>query len=686
MADWIGRTVSKVEIQKLIGRGGMAEVYLGRHTTLDRLVAVKVLQSHLSEDANLLSRFKSEAQAVAAMRHPNIVQVFDFDVVDDRPFIVMEMLEGLSLKEYLAGLHDNNLRLSPRTISHLIASLASALEYAHARGIVHRDIKPANIMLRRETGPINPAAPLPMDAQPVLTDFGVARIANATAHTASGTIIGTPAYMSPEQVRGAVIDSRSDIYSLGIVLYEMLTGQVPFSAETQASVLLQQINDPPPPLPGDYAELQPVIDRALSKEPNQRFQKASDLAAVLAATLGLPGDTSSTEPRIAREALFQALENEPSTVKLEGATNVNTTPVAVQTTIQPPGGVNPLWIAAGIAGLALIVGAVALGLTLAGGRGLPGSTPASTQPGGQTGTIEAVNTEIAAPPPVTSVGAALFRDASLTAALNGLEALPDGSFYQAWLIGPRAQPQSLGKLEVFNGTASLKFTAADGKSLLPRFSGFEISIEQGSQEAVRPGHVVYVGQLDPAIMKDLQAAAEVAPDTAVKATILNGVKSQTKVFDTHITNTINAIGAKDLKLIKLHAEHVVNITVGKNDTRYGDLDGNGKAQNPGDGVGLSIYLRLLEESIKATAAAPDAGQDVLAAANDLTKGIDQAQSVLDLAVGTEQSLSAADSVDEASASLDKLKGFLFGDTLGSLADKAGALDLGLSVEVRPASP
>ena len=250
MAVWVGRTLSKVEIQRLMGRGGMAEVYLGRHTTLNRPVAVKVLHGHLSDDETLLSRFRSEAQAVAGLRHPNIVQVLDFDIAEDQPYIVMELVEGMSLAEYLLKLQRAEKHLTPETIVRLFTPITSALDYAHGRGIVHRDVKPANVLLRSEGGEIT-AESLPPDAEPVLTDFGVARIANASIRTASGAIVGTPAYMSPEQVSGEIVDSRSDIYSLGIMLYEMLTGRLPFESESEsvAATLIKQITEQPPPMP-----------------------------------------------------------------------------------------------------------------------------------------------------------------------------------------------------------------------------------------------------------------------------------------------------------------------------------------------------------------------------------------------------------------------------------------------------
>lgn len=283
MSDWVGRTLSKVEIQKRLGRGGMADVFLGHHTTLDRAVAVKILHSHLSEEDLHLDRFRAEAQAVAALRHPNIVQVHDFDVADDRPYIVMELLEGPSLDDYLKSLHTSGRRLSPETTARLVVSLAAALDYAHARGIVHRDVKPANVMLRRESGSIDSDAPLPLDAEPVLTDFGVARLTGAATRSISGSISGTPAYLSPEQASGQPVDARSDLYSLGVMLYEMLAGRLPFDSpdETAISLIIKHLTETPPPVPDVSPAVQAVVSRALAKKRDERYQRAGDLAAEL---------------------------------------------------------------------------------------------------------------------------------------------------------------------------------------------------------------------------------------------------------------------------------------------------------------------------------------------------------------------------------------------------------------------
>ncbi len=295
MTAWIGRTFSKVEIRQRLGQGGMAEVYLGQHLTLNRPVAVKILHGYLAADDFSLDRFRAEAQAIATLRHPHIVQVFDFDVIDQRPYIVMELIAGLSLADYLAAQREADRLLPPETAARLIVALAAALDYAHGRGIIHRDIKPSNVMLRCDSGPIDPADPLAFEVEPVLTDFGLARILNANVHTQSGAIFGTPAYMSPEQARGESVDARSDIYSLGVMLYEMLAGRPLFEVadtETPLALLLKHIAAAPPPLPNGTPALQAVLDRALAKKRKERYQRAGDLAADL--LVGIFGTRSNS--------------------------------------------------------------------------------------------------------------------------------------------------------------------------------------------------------------------------------------------------------------------------------------------------------------------------------------------------------------------------------------------------------
>ncbi|HEY6073888.1 MAG TPA: SUMF1/EgtB/PvdO family nonheme iron enzyme [Anaerolineales bacterium] len=287
MPEWLGKTIGKVRIEKLLARGGMAEVYLGTHLTLERLVAVKVLHSFIEEEPNLLERFHREAKVVAGLRHPNIVQIFDFDTTDGHPFIVMEYLKGPTLATYLRHLHHRKKRLPQDQIARLLQGLAGALGYAHGRGVIHRDIKPGNIMLHNREDEIPLDKPLPDDVEAVVTDFGLVRVVNAASQTISGFLSGTPTYASPEQARGDETDHRSDIYSLGVVLYEMLAGRVPFEAENAVTILHMHIHATPPPIPGITAQVQEVVDRALQKNPDDRFQTGQEMSVQFDRAIGM---------------------------------------------------------------------------------------------------------------------------------------------------------------------------------------------------------------------------------------------------------------------------------------------------------------------------------------------------------------------------------------------------------------
>jgi len=293
MPEWIGKTVGKVRIEREVAKGGMAEVYLGTHLTLDRAVAIKVMHNYIEADPELQSRFEREAKVVAGLRHPNIVQIYDFDTADGHPYIVMEYLKGPSLATYLRGLHARNQRLQPTQVARLLITIATALDYAHEHGVIHRDIKPGNIILHNKTNDVSIEQPITEQTEPVLTDFGLVRIAQSATQTASGAVSGTPAYMSPEQAQGLKVDYRTDIYSLGVVLYEMIAGRIPFEGDTSWTLIFKHINDPPPPILDIQPAVQKVIDRALAKKPQDRYQTARQLAADYMDALGMIAEAST---------------------------------------------------------------------------------------------------------------------------------------------------------------------------------------------------------------------------------------------------------------------------------------------------------------------------------------------------------------------------------------------------------
>ncbi|MGC9521155.1 MAG: protein kinase domain-containing protein [Anaerolineae bacterium] len=282
----IGKTLGKYEVLEHIGHGGMSEVYKGQQVQLNRMVAIKVLHPFLADDTGFVTRFQREARIVATLRHPNIVQVYDFDCHDELGiyYMVMEYIEGPTLKDRLEG----NC-LSCEEAVRVGASIADALDYAHQRGMIHRDIKPANIMFLNEE-------------EPVLTDFGIAKMLTLSGLTASGAMVGTPAYMAPEIGIGKSGTASSDIYSLSVVIYHSLTGCLPFTAESPMGMVMEHINTAPPSpclwKPEIPEELGSVILRGLEKDPADRFETAGQMADALRGALA---EAPSLEPDVAKQ-------------------------------------------------------------------------------------------------------------------------------------------------------------------------------------------------------------------------------------------------------------------------------------------------------------------------------------------------------------------------------------------------
>lgn len=256
-------------IVRPLGKGGMAEVYLAIQQSFEREVALKILAPNLAEDAAFTERFISEARIVSRLVHPNIVTVYDVGVEGDHHYLSMEYIPGLDLKQARY-----NLPLSRRLA--VVKDIARALNFAGRKGYVHRDVKPDNIMLHAE------------DGRAVLMDFGIARPSGGLAGmTQTGTTLGTPHYMSPEQARGWGVDPRSDLYSLGVVLYLLLVGRVPFDADSAVAVGVQHVSEPVPRLPWELRVFQPILDRVLAKNPEHRYQSGGDFVTALDA---LPQD------------------------------------------------------------------------------------------------------------------------------------------------------------------------------------------------------------------------------------------------------------------------------------------------------------------------------------------------------------------------------------------------------------
>ncbi len=288
--SWIGRTIGgRYEIESILGRGGMSSVYRADDPNLRRKVAIKIIHQHLSEKEEFIQRFEQEAAVIAQLRHSNIVQVHDFNHEGEVYFMVMEFVPGETLAKRLEALKSAGIRLPLNDTIRILTTICEAVDYAHQRRMIHRDLKPSNVMIN-------------LLNEPILMDFGIAKIVGGRSHTATGAAMGTAAYMSPEQVRGDQVDHRSDIYSLGIMMYEMLSGETPYHSDSTYQIMLKHVNAPLPDIQlvetNTPNSLVNILERALSKNPDHRFQTAKEMATALStAALQMQSPTDTLAAR-----------------------------------------------------------------------------------------------------------------------------------------------------------------------------------------------------------------------------------------------------------------------------------------------------------------------------------------------------------------------------------------------------
>jgi serine/threonine protein kinase len=374
--DWIGQTLGgRYQIQELIGQGGMSSVFKAFDPNLQRVVAVKLIHSHLSGDPRFTARFEDEARAVAKLRHSNIVQVYDFNHDGAVYYMVQEFVPGQTLQSLQAQLNEAGERLPLAVAIKYTINVCHAIDYAHRLGMIHRDIKPANIIINE-------------DDQAILMDFGIVKLLQGDSHTTTGTILGTLSYMSPDLIRGEPPDARSDIYSLGVTLFEMLSGQVPFQSDSAITLMMMHQNEPVPDLhllrQDTPEDLIAIVQKSLAKTRPERYTTAGEMGDALSAvyarltqsdvkrtvqleaplpasTLEAPSDGRS-QPTFAQEHPASAM---PATVP----SSTMPTAVVASTPQTPPAAAPaakksrfPAWI--GIAVIVLIV------LIIAGGFGL----------------------------------------------------------------------------------------------------------------------------------------------------------------------------------------------------------------------------------------------------------------------------------------------------------------------------
>lgn len=382
MSEAPGGARPRYDLVRLIATGGMGQVWQAEDTLLEREVAVKVLKAEYAGDDVFRRRFEAEARMAAGLQHPHVAAVLDYGEREDpdggppRPMLVMELVEGHALSQLIGGGD-----LSPEVVADLVAQAALGLHAAHERGIVHRDVKPGNVL-------VTP------DGRVKVTDFGIARAADSASLTMTGHLVGTPHYLSPEQAEGVPASPRSDVYALGVVLYECLTGAKPFAGDSPVVVAMKHVSQPLPPLPDHLPErLRAVVDRACAKDPETRFADGAEMAAALrgevavwpepGATTVLPVVEPATEPTTGPTAR----PTDPAPTTRHSGRSRRTTVVWLVAAVAVLGLLVPLaWVARGALGSDPVVDSPPVGLQV------ERRTPAGADP---TGTVGDVATEVA---------------------------------------------------------------------------------------------------------------------------------------------------------------------------------------------------------------------------------------------------------------------------------------------------
>lgn len=673
--DLTGKTVGKYRLIEKLGSGGMAEVYKAFQSGVERDVAIKVMHGHLAAEEDFRERFQREARAVGQLQHPNIMRVIDFDEADGDFYMVMEFLSGGTLRDYLTEKKE----LPVPEALRIIRQLCDALSYAHARGMIHRDIKPGNVMFSDAT-----------HMRAILTDFGMARMLNEAKLTVSGAMLGTPAYMPPEVVKGEPADHRADFYSTGAVLYEMVTGRTPHIADTSYAVLMMQVNDPLP-LPSEFKpDIDPALEafliKSLAKEPEERFADAQEMLAAIDALEG-KATTTVAGATVVKKA-------EPPTLK--------PTPAAKQ----PANNNKWLMIGGAVAGIILIalVGiwlmsrnddptaefaptATAAIEAVAEDTAVPTELPDPTEAPAveptaaavtetETETETAVPTEAPTTEPTPELVATLDIAQQALAVSNiqfsgqqadglslSLARIPQpaaNTEHVVWLIGD-AGAQALGVLPV-DGT---DFTAPV-ESNVTDFNSLVISMEPaGAAHSEITGERLFEQQLPAEFLASMRAL--------LNEHLLNG-EAQLAIASQHAGFMRDELAAGNLPGARLHAEHVVNILDGADGADFGDLNGDGRPENPGDDVGVRTYLESALADANAALAASETTPFSQSSADKTVQSLENSIVILAEAQNSALRIFAVDTAVEGQPVADELQIFLQQVQDGADNDGNGVVD------------
>ena len=625
----VGRTLGNYKVIDHLGQGGMATVYIGFQESVDRKVAIKVLPPHPGLDEQFIERFQVEARTIARLQHPHILPLYDYGTTDDNIlYLVMAYIEGGSLEDRVI---DGQMPLP--TVERFLRQLAGAMDYAHRQDVIHRDIKPGNILIDSEENVL-------------LADFGIAKISDSNM-TGTG-VVGTPAYMAPEQAQGTGVDKRIDIYALGVVVYQMITGTQPYSAATPMQLLVKVIQDPVPNILTVQSDLpvalSQVMRRVLAKDPDDRYQTATAFAEAFTRAIHTRDESLAniqhtvpltTEDNISTQALNRPNvgtstvafdENTQNKIRAASSTDPQNQTIIVQQ------GTSPLLLLGGFAFIAIAMVLVVLlilsnqnsgddqGLLTNNGREIVGtaidnridnatSIAATTAAENESATQVA---QIALENATPTFGRVTFSSLnglgdSISVTFNELRPLTTGQVYEAWLMNTLTDEKlSLGRTVIDAvGGGSLAYTDADGRPLPALFNALLVSVEASGDDPDAPSDTIaYSGSVPEQVLTFLNETLFASEENGFNGgSLLDGARTEAGTGATHAGL---AARATNIGGMHTHSEHTINILRGEEE----DYDGDGRGTNPGRGVGVYFFVEQMESLLSDALSAPDASRSL----------------------------------------------------------------------------
>ncbi len=639
----VGQKLGKYQITQLVGHGGMATVYKGYQADVARYVAVKVLPPHPGQAPGFVDRFRQEARTIAKLQHPHILPLYDYGDQDSVLYLVMPYIDGGSLSDRL-----RRGRLSLNDVERLVNQIASALDYAHRQGVIHRDIKPDNILIDKE-------------GFALLSDFGIAKLMESGGMTTTGGLVGTPTYIAPEQAQNAAVDGRVDIYSFGVVTYEMLTGAPPYQSDTPVQLIIKHMTEKPPLLsskaPGLPPGLDRVIEKALSKEAADRYQTAAAFAedfrrAIQGQDLMQPEHPTLIEPHPTRPytpptPVPQSTPYPPA--NFPPGYQVGTPPPGYQMGTPPPGyyiptntpmptqvgtqnGLNSVVTIGGFAVIATLL-VVVLIVLLSQSNNPPRTTPETFDPNRPpeiaaqiTPLVEPPPTEEAtaaptstdAPPPREAAGrvsysTAAFPGDTITVTIDQLPALPNREQYAAWMIDTMdGEVLPLGVLEIGEGGRGSVTMTGQG-SLATHYHRVFITREGDPLPEMPVGDIVFEGELPVDVVAALNEIFMSSPDGLPAAASSGGGEPGGEEYEDETTLNAGTSLLEGARVEAALAQRHAGLAAGATNVSgmhthaehtinillgtQDDLDGSGDGQNPGRGVGVVTFLDRIDAKI-----------------------------------------------------------------------------------------